>query len=95
MTKHLHILDYFSYKFLFFLKKKTKKNIILEKLQNLDYIIIGIEWDLIYILKKIWKKKFCLCDHIGRHLGILSEPSVMPIYAGSFRPTNITEHFGR
>ena len=26
-----------------------------------------------------------MCDHIGRHLGFLSSPSVMPIYAGSFK----------
>ena len=27
----------------------------------------------------------CFRDHIGRHLGFLRSPSVMPIYAGSFR----------
>ena len=37
---------------------------------------------LIYFEKN---RIFCFCDHIGRHLGFLSLPSVMPIYAGSFR----------
>ena len=62
----------------FFLLLLLKNNIIsLQNLQKMDYIITGIEWDL-YILKYF-------CDHIGRHLGFLSSPSVMPIYSGSFR----------
>ena len=47
----------------------------------MDYIITGIEWDIYFEKNRI----FCFCDHIGRHLGFLSSPSVMPIYAGSFR----------
>ena len=30
-------------------------------------------------------KKNLFGDHFGRHLGFLSSPSVIPIYAGSFR----------
>ena len=31
------------------------------------------------------EKKNLFADHLGRHLEFLSSPSVMPIYAGSFR----------
>ena len=33
----------------------------------------------------IWKNKNLFGDRLGCHLGFLSSPSVMPIYAGSFR----------
>ena len=35
-----------------------------------------------------WEKKnriFCFCDHIGRHLGFLSSPSVMPNLCRQFQ----------
>ena len=49
MTKILHILGYFPWKFLFFLRNHLHS---LENVQKFDYIIAGIEWNS-YIWKKI------------------------------------------
>ena len=58
MTKQLHILGYFPWKFLFLRS--------LENLQKFDYIITGIEWDS-YILKNRIFFLVTILDLSARH----------------------------
>ena len=64
----------------------------MENLKTVGFIAIGNDWDLYFGVNRI----FYFCDHLGRHLGFLSLPSITPIYAGSYRyyTTDHAEHFG-